>query len=603
MRCVSGMTSVRIVLLVLLLNIGFGCGRSTHLEAGEDQSSEVDTVVVEESLERIPIREVTVFKDGHAFVLHEGELKIGAEGKIHLDHLPTPVMGTFWPYAAGNGVRLQSVLAATRTVRFKHAALDIQDLVRTNMGAKVRIKQVNDSFTATIVSVPSRSRAITASGAAVDDHSAAEPGSIVMLETAEGIRVIPLSSIQEVTFLERPNVDIETQRQQNVLSLQLDWAKGDKRDSANVGMVYIQRGIRWIPNYQLELDAEGKARVKLQATLINEMVNLENVNVNLVIGVPHFAFKETIDPIALGQATAQLSSYFQEGSQTALAFSNAIQTQVARMGEYRNRPSPRETQPAMDLGPELTPGDKREDLFVFTVKGISLHKGQRMVVPVVEFELPYEDVYTVKLDMAPPPELTRQSNNKQQQEMARLLHAPKAVHQARLTNSSKYPLTTAPALILRDGQPLGQAMMTYTPVGARVDVEITSAVDITVSKNDVESDRKPNAANWGGDSFDRIDLTGEIVLHNYTAEPVKLEVVRYVLGNVNDVGADGSADRMNVREEGWHLTGGYPSWWHWYNWPRGWFHFNGIGRLKWTVQLESGRGIELPYKWHYFWRR
>ena len=257
----------------------------------------------------------------------------------------------------------------------------------------------------------------------------------------------------------------------------------------------------------------------------------------------------------------------------------------------------------MDLGPELTPGDKREDLFVFTVKGVSLKKGQRMVVPVVEFELPYEDVYTVKLDMTPPPELTQQFNNNQQQEMARLLHAPKAAHQARLTNSSKYPLTTAPALILRDGQPLGQAMMTYTPVGARVDVEITSAVDISVSKNDVESDRKPNAANWGGDSYDRVDLTGEIVLHNYTAEPVKLEVVRYVLGNVDDVGADGSADRMNVREEGWQLTGGYPSWWHWYSWPSGWFHFNGIGRLTWTVELESGKGIELPYKWHYFWRR
>ena len=139
-----------------------------------------------------------------------------------------------------------------------------------------------------------------------------------MLETAEGIRVIPLSSIQEVTFLERPNADIETQRQQNVLSLQLDWPEGESVDTANVGMAYIQRGIRWIPNYRLELDGKGKARVKLQATLINEMIDLENVTANLVIGVPHFAFKETIDPIALGQATAQLSSYFQEGSQTAL---------------------------------------------------------------------------------------------------------------------------------------------------------------------------------------------------------------------------------------------------------------------------------------------
>ncbi len=341
----------------------------------------------------------------------------------------------------------------------------------------------------------------------------------------------------------------------------------------------------------------------MQATLINETVDLQHVTANLVIGVPHFAFKDTTDPIALGQTISQLSSYFQEGSQTAFMLSNSIQTQVARMGEHRGPRVQAESGPVMDLGPELSAGDKREDLFVFTVKDVSLKKGQRMVVPVVEFELPYEDVFTLKLDMSPPPELAQQFDSGQQQELARLLSAPKAAHQARLTNRSKYPLTTAPALIMQNGQPLGQAMMTYTPVGARVDVEITSAVDISVVKNDAESNRTPNAANWGGDNYDKVDLTGEIILHNYGAKSVKLEVVRYVLGNVDEAGADGSVVKMNVREEGWQLVGGYPSWWQWYRWPSGWFHLNGIGRLTWTVELAAGKGTSLPYKWHYYWRR
>lgn len=590
-------------LLIILTAAAMGCGSANTVQASDPSGTASNTLtdqsVGEASLEEIPIKEVTIFKDGHAFVLHEGVLPVADEGRVHLKELPSPVMGTFWPYARGENVQLTSVLAARRTVSSKHTALNIQELVRANVGAKVQVKQSDEHFTGTIVSVPSRTRDPDSNQ---DTAGVRQPGSVVMLETAEGFRVIALDSIQEITFLDRPNPDIETERLQHVLTLQLESKNDSKLKNAKVGMAYVQRGIRWIPNYRLELDGNGRARVRLQATLINEMIDLENVTANLVIGVPHFAFKETVDPIALGRTTAQLSRYFQEGSQTAFAMSNAIQTQVARMGEYRNRVR----QPAeatMDLGPELSEGGKREDLFVFPINGVSLKKGQRMVVPVVEFDLPYQDVFTVKLDMSPPPELIRHFNNSQQQQLAQLLHAPKAAHKARLTNKSKFPLTTAPALILKNGQPLGQAMMTYTPVGARVDVEITAAVDISVVKSDEETGRKPNAANWGGVNYDRVDLAGEIHLQNYGDKPVKLEVVRQVLGNIDEVGADGKSQRMNVREEGWRITGGYPHWWHWYSWPSGWFHLNGIGRLTWTVELESGKSATLPYKWHYFWRR
>ena len=55
------------------------------------------------------------------------------------------------------------------------------------------------------------------------------------------------------------------------------------------------------------------------------------------------------------------------------------------------------------------------------------------------------------------------------------------MHKLRLTNNSKYPLTTAPALILRDGRVLAQGMMTYTATGADVDLAITTAVTGLVS--------------------------------------------------------------------------------------------------------------------------
>jgi hypothetical protein len=341
--------------------------------------------------------------------------------------------------------------------------------------------------------------------------------------------------------------------------------------------------------------------VKLQATLINEMLDLDNVTLNLVIGVPHFAFKETVDPIALGQTVAQLSTHFQEGSQTAFAFSNAIRTQVARMGEYRAA-TPSAGGSEAGAGQEFADGNQREDLYVFTVPGVSLKKGERMVVPVVEFEMPYQDVFTVRLPVSPPGEMLQTLNTDQQREMARLLSAPKAIHQARLTNESNYPLTTAPALLMREGQLLGQAMMTYTPVGGQVDVEVTAAVNIAVAKQDVETGRTPNAANWGGNSFDRIDLEGKIDVSNRTNKAVKLEVVRLVLGIVDSAGHDAEISQLNVRADGWDPAAQYPAWWSWYSWPHGWLHLNGTGQMRWQFEIPAGQEITLPYKWHYFGR-
>src|SRR6187399_2087665 len=61
----------------------------------------------------IPIREVTVFKDGHAFVVHEGTMPVNAAGDVVIDELPQPLLGTFWPYSAGKP-KLAAVRAGKR---------------------------------------------------------------------------------------------------------------------------------------------------------------------------------------------------------------------------------------------------------------------------------------------------------------------------------------------------------------------------------------------------------------------------------------------------------------------------------------------------------
>src|SRR5882724_3792861 len=61
------------------------------------------------ALANMPVKEITVFKDGNAFVLHAGKMPTDEHGNVLMDYLPTPVIGTFWPYSADKHARLTAV--------------------------------------------------------------------------------------------------------------------------------------------------------------------------------------------------------------------------------------------------------------------------------------------------------------------------------------------------------------------------------------------------------------------------------------------------------------------------------------------------------------
>src|ERR1035441_3030967 len=108
------------------------------------------------------------------------------------------------------------------------------------------------------------------------------------------------------------------------------------------------------------------------------------------------------------------------------------QAQVPGNGEYRPDAG---LGAGGSLGPEIGDAGKSEDLFVFTVSHVSLKRGERMVLPITEFTLPYKDVFTLELPFGPPPEVRGNLNNEQQRELARLFNAPKVMHKIRLINN------------------------------------------------------------------------------------------------------------------------------------------------------------------------
>lgn len=553
------------------------------------------------SLAKLPVKEITVFKDGHAFVLHEGNMPTDRSGNVVMDYLPTPVLGTFWPYSNEKSVKLLAVVASHQRVLVPRTALTVFELIEANPGAPVQVSELRSTGTtatvvtydATIIGIPTRSaEELEATSPPNSGEKLPEKGNLVMLRTAEGVVTLPIDRIQTITFKGDYKPKVSNEEFRNLLTLKLDGTKGGGGD-ADVGMMYLQRGLRWIPSYRVSL-SDGQAHVKLQATLVNELTDLQDVTANLVIGVPSFAFKHEQDPISLQRALASLSGSFAPGSRMDSALSNAIMSQTANMRDQRA--SMEESN--VDMGPEVQGSNKNEDLFIYNVKHVTLKKGQRMVLPVAEFDLPYKDIYTLDVPFTPPQELN-QYLNVNRSEIAKLLQAPKVQHKIRLSNTSQFPLTTAPALVMRDNQVLAQGTMTYAAPGSTENLDLTTAVDVRVKKTDKESARVPNAATFQGDQYARIDLTGTLALTNFSNKNIEIEVKREVLGKVKTADNGGITEMINVFED---TRDGYPSWWGWYSWPSWWHRMNGVGRITWKVPLKPKEKVDLNYTWSYFYR-
>jgi len=563
------------------------------------------------ALAKMPVREVTVFKDGHALLLHKGKMPVEKSGDVLMDYLPAPVLGAFWPFSADKDAKLTAVVAGQRKVLVERTSLSLPELLEGNVGADVIVNETpiagaatkpeGLSYSATIVGVPERSsKELEAIAPPGEGEKLPEKGKIILLKTSEGLRAVGIDRIQQVTFRGPHRAVVAGEEFRNLLRLKLDWGNRKPAAEADMGLLYLQKGIRWIPAYKVVIDGHGGAAVQLEATLINELADLDDVTANLVVGVPTFAFADMADPIGLGQTVAQLSPLMRSDAQTQFAFSNSIMSQVAGPMIRPVGPSPTS---GHDLGPEMGGSEKSEDLFVFTLRHVTLKKGQRMVLPVASSELKYEDLFTVDIGFAPPPEVWRNFNNQQQSEIAKLFLAPKAMHKIRLTNSSKYPITTAPALIFKGSQVLGQGMTTYTSVGGSLDLPITTAVDIQVKKSDKETGREHNAVNWEGNAYAKINLQGTIRLTNNRAAPARIEVTRSVLGNAVEADHNGAVEMQSVFEDdSVRPVAGYPYWWAWYSWPQWWTHFNGMGKVTWKLDLEPGKSVELKYTWNYYWR-
>jgi hypothetical protein len=526
------------------------------------------------------VRRVAVFKNGYAFTYREGEAQI-SNGWVYTTNAPVGVLGTVWGYSTAPNVKVTQLLASQSERRETERVSDIAEILLANEGARIRF---TDTYNANKIyegtyEILSRDRNFVVPRTDEYQYQASEI--VIALKTETGVMLFPAGSIRNIEIVGQPKMEKPKITKENRISLKVDGARNG--ENINLGIAALERGIRWIPAYRVEVKGTPvkEAKLELEASLINELTDLKNSEVYFVVGVPHFLFQETMSPLSMNAGFAGVSGYFGAGAGSGRrdAYSNAISAQVVSVADSNYVPDGLPTV----SDEEKTSTFSAEQLFLYQTPQINLKKGERASLRLFSLTVPASEVFEWTLSDAADTqnrylEYGRGSNTVPiVQDLT-----SKVWYALRLKNQTGMPWTTAPAVSFREWKPMGQDMLTFTPVGGENILRVTPATEVIGTHTLEEKGRERTQLRYSGSNydFDLVTVEGVIKLRNIKKDTVEIVITRDLVGEALAASDDGKISR-----QGFNLQAINP---------------NSV--IKWNLNLPSGEK-EIRYSYKIYVRR
>ncbi len=368
--------------------------------------------------------------------------------------------------------------------------------------------------------------------------------------------------------------------------LVLDFDPATTKDGVELDVCYFGPGIRWIPTYRVALAKGGTASLTMQAELLNESEHLDGVPVDLVVGVPNFRFRNCVSPICLAPS---LVNPLQRAAPQIMGQSASNVLFSQRGGESRGRriaPQPAAAGGAPAIPAELA-AEGAHDLFVYHLPKLALRAGERAAIPVLQAKVPCRHLYTWDVHLAHAgtealPNVSKHASP------VRLLKN-EIWHQVELSNDTNVPWTTGAALVVDGYLPIGQELLTYTSIGAKVQVPITVAIDVRGTYAEKELARVLKAIRYRGYDHAKISKQGTLRVTNYKKEPVTLYLACELGGNALEASDDGTITITDFRSTDWKNVSGQPG-------------LCGHSTIRWQLELKPAETKEVTCKYEYYIR-
>lgn len=484
------------------------------------------------------IRSVAVFKNGIGYFLRDGKAEV-TDGWAQTDMLPPAALGTFWAGSPQPGVRIEQLISSREEVAGTEPVNSIQDLLGANVGKRITFTSGTKPVTARLISISP---------------------SLALMQTDSGTIGINPSCIG--------SVEVEGQAEVHSKSKSLRFKIAGGKGKVPITIGYLQKGIIWTPAYQVDLQNEKSARITMQAILANDAADIESAYIYFAVGYPNFMYSDYVTPLALTQTVTEFVQSMSRPYTPQYTGGSMYMGQMM----FSNAAVYNQTAPA-DAGfgyatAQGTPGAQEEDLFLYRMKDVSLKKGERGYYTLFSAEVPYEHVYEWVVPDTSVAALNENSRSSSEPQPT----TDRIWHKLRISNTSGYPWTSAPAMTVSNGKPLAQDMLEYTPKSAKSTLKITVATDIKGSASETERSREDDTTR--SPRAHKITVLGKLTLRSFKTANVTVNVRKMITGEVVSAGEEGRSEKTAV------VLSSNPS-----------------SKISWDVALKPGEEKTLTYSY------
>ena len=514
---------------------------------------------------------VAAFKNGVAFVIRQGEIPLTA-GTGRISPIPSATLGTLWLSTSTPDSRIDEVVAYHYSISGQRTIPTIGEILQANAGKTVTLSYQSKDYTGEVVGLRDSAEIATGTSALPepDPHPEAQP-SYLLLRVNKSLMAFPLGAISLATLPEDAVLREHMDRPGQALRFKV--RGGMSKERLTLG--YLEHGVGWTPSYLISLADDTHAQITMQAVVTNDAEDIQDADLFFVVGVPNFAYASLPSPMSLQQSLVD----FMRDAKDSLAkksfgmFSNALQGQALALDEREAEPI--SLTPSVD---ELSSAPE-EDLFLYNRSGITLAKGERASYNVFSGNVTFEHIYNWEVEDQPRVDAYGNVITNPNAPDANRVNS--VWHAIRLKNSTKFPWTSAPALVISGDKPVSQDTLSYTPKGASSTLNITVATDIRASHEEREVARQQDLTHRPNYNYELVTVEGKLKVKNYKTKDVHLSIGKTLRGKVESQSDEGETVRLAEGIEG----------------------DNPKSHLSWDITLKSGEERVLAYRYKIWVRR